>query len=226
MLRRRSTTPPRIHSPAMARSIAHLVRHGEVHNPGHIVYASLPGFGLSTRGRKQATRAAEYLAEREIALIASSPLERAQETAGIIATRLRLPIVTDERLTEWALGEHWSGVAWDELPDRFPGELDAYLEHPESLDFSPESLDDLADRVGKVVRELVDGLEGDAVFVSHQDPIQASRLAMTCRSLRMLQSNKPGHSSVVSLSRSGDAWAETSYWEPPQGPGFPPVEKS
>src|SRR5690606_4749017 len=38
----------------------HLVRHGEVHNPDHLVYASLPGFTLSERGEAQARAVARY----------------------------------------------------------------------------------------------------------------------------------------------------------------------
>jgi len=208
----------------MPPSIVHLVRHGEVHNPEHVVYASLPGFGLSSRGRDQAALAADYLADRDIGLIVASPLDRAQETAGFIADRLQLPITTDVRLTEWELGERWSGVAWVDLNRRFPGELDAYLNHPEDLGFSPETVHDVADRVRSVVRELAGDLSGEAVFVAHQDPIQAARLAMTNRPLRTLQSDKPGHSSVVTLSVTDGLWVESSYWEPPQGPGFPPVE--
>ena len=40
----------------------HLVRHGEVENPDHVVYADLAGFGLSGRGVSQAEAAADYLA--------------------------------------------------------------------------------------------------------------------------------------------------------------------
>ncbi len=49
----------------------HLVRHGEVHNPDHLVYASLPGFTLSSTGEAQAravaivAEAADKAAEKE-----------------------------------------------------------------------------------------------------------------------------------------------------------------
>lgn len=85
----------------MAASIVHLVRHGEVENPRRIRYGRLPGFHLSERGRAQAARTGERLAEWTDVVLYASPLERAVETAEIIARRLKLDEVhRDERLIE------------------------------------------------------------------------------------------------------------------------------
>ena len=37
----------------MSRTIVHVMRHGEVHNPQGILYGRLPGYRLSERGRAQ-----------------------------------------------------------------------------------------------------------------------------------------------------------------------------
>lgn len=63
----------------------HLVRHGEVHNPGAVLYGRLPGFDLSDRGRAMAQRVGAYLADRPIDVLATSPLERARQTTAPIA---------------------------------------------------------------------------------------------------------------------------------------------
>ncbi len=63
----------------------HLVRHGEVHNPQAIYYGRLPGFHLSERGRLQAQATAKALHVRGLDALYTSPLERATETAEIIA---------------------------------------------------------------------------------------------------------------------------------------------
>ena len=47
-------------------TVVHLLRHGEVHNPGRVLYGRLPGFTLSDLGERQADLAAGYLAERPI----------------------------------------------------------------------------------------------------------------------------------------------------------------
>lgn len=80
----------------------HLIRHGEVHNPGRILYGRLPGFRLSATGRAQAIAAADMLADADIVAVIASPLQRAQETAAPIAARHGLPVDTDEDLIESA----------------------------------------------------------------------------------------------------------------------------
>ena len=60
----------------------HLLRHGEVYNPGGVLYGRLPGFHLSEEGRLMAKAAAGFLAGRDVVLLRSSPLDRTLETAG------------------------------------------------------------------------------------------------------------------------------------------------
>ena len=79
-------------------TFVHLLRHGEVDNPHGIIYGRLPGYHLSANGRMMAEAAADYFADRPVVALFSSPLERALETAGPVAERLGLDIVTDERL--------------------------------------------------------------------------------------------------------------------------------
>ena len=192
-----------------------LVRHGEVWNPGHVVYADLPGFPLSATGRRQASAVADRLPHD--ATVVSSPLDRAVETAQIIASHTGGRVVIDDALTEWALGSRWAGRVWEQLEASFPGELTAYLEHPEHLPFSPEPLSDLATRVGGAVRMCRDELEGPLVFVSHQDPIQAARLFLTGRPLAELNRDKPMHAEAIELSVSTtEPWIERGSWAPDQ----------
>lgn len=201
-----------------------LVRHAEVHNPDHVVYADLPGFGLSDRGWSQADATAARLAGAGVGRIVTSPLQRAVETGNAIAARCGLAPVTDERLTEWALGTRWAGIVWEDLPERMPGELEAYLEHPAELPFAPESIEQVADRVTAVIKQHLD-LDGLLVVVSHQDPVQAARLHLTGRPAADLHADKPMHGSVTMLGGEPGRlpWAEIEYWEPDQGPRFPPV---
>jgi len=80
----------------------YFVRHGEVHNPQNILYGRMPGFHLSDIGRGQASAAAHALQDSVLNAVYSSPMERAQETARIIAAS-HLNIAehsVDERLNE------------------------------------------------------------------------------------------------------------------------------
>ncbi|HZC42075.1 MAG TPA: histidine phosphatase family protein, partial [Streptosporangiaceae bacterium] len=58
-------------------TVVHLLRHGEVHNPRDVLYGRLPGYRLSEDGRVMAKAAADFLAGRDVAVLLSSPLERA-----------------------------------------------------------------------------------------------------------------------------------------------------
>lgn len=83
-----------------AKTIVHFLRHGEVHNPEGVLYGRLPGYRLSDQGQQQAEQVAEFLSERTIAHVASSPLQRAQQTAAPLTSAFALEAATDERLIE------------------------------------------------------------------------------------------------------------------------------
>lgn len=199
-----------------------LVRHGEVLNPHGVVYADLPGYPLSDRGRSQAAEAVSHLPPRS--RIVTSPLQRAVETAGIIAVELDAMVEVDQALTEWRFARRWAGHRWEDLDDAFPGELDAYTDHPDRLPFGEESLNALAERmVGAILRHR-DAVDGPLVVVSHQDPIQAGRLSLTGRPLTDLHQDKPNHASIVTLEGTGAArWIERDFWTPTTGEPFPPI---
>ena len=78
----------------------HVMRHGEVNNPGRVLYGRLEGYGLSERGRMQAEAVAGALKDNDIVLVVASPLQRAQETAMPVAASHGLDIVTDPDLIE------------------------------------------------------------------------------------------------------------------------------
>jgi broad specificity phosphatase PhoE len=202
----------------------HLVRHGEVANPRHVVYADLPGYDLSELGSEQAAATAEHLHAEPLEVVVASPLDRAVSTAEMIAKRHDLAVEVDPRLTEWRIGSSWAGIVWEDLPTQRPGELEAYLATPQSLQFAPESLDELAARVIAAIGDWADRASA-FVVVSHQDPIQAARRIATGASFDRFHEHKPGHASVITLSRPDDSGplAEVAYWEPAQGREFPPV---
>lgn len=209
----------RLVAPDPSPPAAHLVRHGEVNDPDHVVYAALPGYRLSELGKRQAAATAVRLSPRRVQLVVSSPLERAMETAEVIARPHRLQVETDDRLAEWALGRRWSGTPWDDLPALFPGELEAYRAHPDRLPFSPESLTDLARRVAAAVADAWERRgEGDVVVVGHQDPLEAGRRRLTGRSFAGFHVDKPTHAGVITLVPGSGRWMEQSRWDPPRAP--------
>ena len=81
--------------------IAILVRHGESEtNVRNIISADYTGYPLTQEGKKQARRAAEELAPIRINFIATSPVQRARETAGIIAATTGISEFVEPRIIE------------------------------------------------------------------------------------------------------------------------------
>jgi broad specificity phosphatase PhoE len=154
-------------------TIFHLLRHGEHAVQGQICAGRAPGIGLSERGRREAEAAAERLAGAGIAAIYASPLERAQETAGIAARRLNLPVETHDDLSELDFGE-WTGLTFDAVRQdpRWP----AWAAH-RSLSCIPggETMREVQRRVVEVLMELRERHPDDPVILtSHGDVIRAA----------------------------------------------------
>jgi broad specificity phosphatase PhoE len=187
-------------------SIIHLVRHGEVNNPDGLVYADLPGFDLNDVGRQQAFTTAIHLSSRPIDEIWSSPLVRAIRTSEPLAIGLGNRIRVHPDLTEWRGLEGWKGVAWDQITERFPGELEAYLEDPTDLSFASENLRELSDRVVGVMNQVAARAISESVIVSHQDPIHAAVRVATGRGFPNFFDDKPTHGSVHTLEQLRTGW--------------------
>ncbi len=156
------------------KTVVHLLRHGEVDNPTHILYGRLPNFHLSEAGVLMAKRAAGTLASHDIVAVIASPLERAVETATPIADQFDLPIRTDQRLIE--ASNHFEGR-------RF-GVGDGALRRPANWihvrnPFRPswgEPYEELAARMLSAIADARDQARGhEAVCVSHQLPIWTAR---------------------------------------------------
>lgn len=83
----------------------YLIRHGTVDCPPGVDYGRLPGFGLSSRGTREAEQAARFLTGRGIRVLYRSPLERCAQTAALIASVINATIVETNDINEWDRSE-------------------------------------------------------------------------------------------------------------------------
>jgi broad specificity phosphatase PhoE len=79
--------------------------------------------GLDDAGRAQAEAAAKRLADHDPAVLWSSDLSRAADTAAYVGAAAGLPVVTDDRLREFHLGS-MQGRSYPELAETHPAELE------------------------------------------------------------------------------------------------------
>jgi broad specificity phosphatase PhoE len=151
----------------------YLVRHCDVANPGGVLYGYLPGFGLSEKGLAQAEALGRRLAGEPIRVIRASPLERAQQTAAIIASHLDQPdVIPDDDLLEARFSLYLQGVRYAQIPWRRPLWW-VHLAWPGLLR-RDERVTAMADRVERSLQRLLDtSPTGSGICISHGDPIQA-----------------------------------------------------
>lgn len=203
-------------------STVHLVRHGEVHNPDKVLYGRIPGFGLSELGRRMAEGVAAHFAVRAesgrpVHLLAASPLQRAQETAGPLAQRLNLPILEEARVLE--AENRFEGLSDVKQQLRSPRWW-PYLLNP----FRPSWGEPYAAQVSRVLAAVKDlseqavaqhGAGAEVVVVSHQLPIWVTRLWAENRPLwHDPRSRECSLTSVTSLHIGPEGVESVSYEEP------------
>jgi broad specificity phosphatase PhoE len=197
-----------------SRTIVHLVRHGEVHNPEGVLYGRLPGFTLSDVGKSQAKTVATALDNHDITYVVASPLQRAQETAAPIAAARQLDVHTDEGLLE--AGNQFEGLRvavgdgaltrprhWSKLRDPFtPSWGEPYLQ--------------IAHRMLAAAHRARAAAEGhEAVCVSHQLPVWTLRRFVQGQPLwHDPRRRQCGLGSLTSLVFEGTEIVDVVYSEP------------
>lgn len=201
------------------RTVVHLLRHAEVHNPDAVLYGRMPGFHLSERGHSQAALVAEHMASQAsmsghpIAAVVSSPLERARETAAPVAAAFGLEPELDDRLIESE-----NSFQGKDLAFRLAYLTPAYWRHY-GAPWRPswgEPYREIVDRIMAVVDERRRRhAGGHVVCVSHQSPIWVTRRHLEGRPLwHDPRRRQCSLASVTSVTYDGDRVAGVSYAQP------------
>ena len=201
-------------SSPVPRTVVHLLRHGEVHNPAGILYGRRPNFHLSELGVTMAERAAGFFAARNVTHLVSSPLERAQETAAPTAAGLDLEVHIDQRVLE--AGNSFEGQTF--------GVGDGALWHPSVWwrlrnPFQPSWGEPYAEIAARMLAAAADARDAalghEAVIVSHQLPVWIARcVAEGRRFVHDPRRRQCALASVTSLTYVDDNIESVAYNEP------------
>jgi broad specificity phosphatase PhoE len=154
----------------------YLARHGESDWNAANRFQGHSDRPLTELGRKQAHALADLVAGERVEAIYSSPLERALETARIVAVRTGLDVTTRDDLREVDTGS-WSGLSRAEVKERFPEGFERWLSGGAGWD-DGESYEHMAARVLAALREIAAAHpSGRVLVVSHGGPIRAIQAA-------------------------------------------------
>lgn len=131
---------------------------------------------LTELGLAQARELAERLAETELNAVYSSDLQRAHETAEIVARKQRLDVTLLPELREVDVGS-WSGLTRSEAEERYPDAYRHWTAGGEGWE-DGETYEELSARVIGAIQMIAAEHPGDRVLVvTHGGSIRAIHAA-------------------------------------------------
>lgn len=154
----------------------YLIRHAESQGNAEFRLQGRREFPLTERGLRQAEALAERLADKGIAAIYASPLQRTMQTAEVLAGRIGVAITQEERLAEYDFGDAISGLKWDEIRKQFPEIIEALGREDAQYPRYPgeEGRAVFSARVSEAMSEIVERHADQSVaVVTHAGPIVA-----------------------------------------------------
>jgi broad specificity phosphatase PhoE len=175
-------------SGSMKRTLL-LIRHGQTTwNVERRLPGQLPGVELNDTGRKQAERLAEALTVLPISAIISSPLERAHDTAKIVAQGRALEIQLEPGLMDTDVGP-WAGQLIETVSKNDPS-WKAYVQDPSVAPEGVETFPQVQQRAVAAIERWCaqEDIGAYPAFVAHADVIKL--LSLTTPAWKL---NAPDH---------------------------------
>lgn len=151
----------------------YVIRHGQ--SMGNLErrllgHTDLP---LTDLGKKQAERAAAYLAPFGITRVYSSDLQRAMQTVAPLSEKLSLPLIPEPGLREIDAGD-WEGLPFTEIKQKWAEEYHVFrADLGRSTPPHGESTQHAADRLYETISRIVRENEGEKILL-------ASHAAVIC----------------------------------------------
>lgn len=198
-----------------------LVRHGQTewNQLGRI--QGRTDIPLNDTGIMQARAAGEWLSQRRIDAVYSSPMQRAFDTATEIARPHGLPVISLDDIIEIDFGL-WEEKTADELKKLYPeywNDWSWHLDEEKSANMQAESAYTILNRVKRALNSIFEEntAGSTAVVVSHTMPIKLIMANAIGLPLKSLQSIKVGNCGICELDMNSDmsgsliTWNESGY---------------
>ncbi len=160
---------------AVDLSLIVFLRHGQaLNNVQKILAGRTPGYELTQKGVEQARAAARMLRPLGISHIYCSPVERARQTASIVAGEVSADVTPDDRLLELDMGS-FTGMRYDDIELRYGNVFEKFYHgSPDIEENGIESFADVRQRVADMADHIVRSHpEENTLLVTHMDPVKA-----------------------------------------------------
>ena len=182
------------------------LRHGQAkNNTDRVLAGRTPGVPLTDTGIEQADKAAQFLSEMNISAVYSSPIQRAHDTAEIVACQNSLDVIPDERLIELDMGK-FTGMPYDDVFTNHGNVfMKFYSSELEVAHNGIETFSDVKKRVLDMVNHVIEHhLDQNVVLVTHMDPIKAMLSTVVSLSPENLYELVIANASINVFKRSQD----------------------
>jgi probable phosphoglycerate mutase len=194
--------------------VALFLRHGETELNAQNRFRGHLDVPLDQNGLQQAQEAAQFILKEYpgVVRIVCSPLTRARQTAQPIADALGIPVEIDQRLISWHLG-----MLTGQNRDDFKDVLQQHIDNPTDPIPGGESLDEVRERVGQAVEEILDHAEEHGltlVVTQSSDIYPILQLIEGKDHGEELETPMTGPGGVIAVSIEGDGFkAEVVFGE-------------
>lgn len=161
---------------------------------------------LAPIGERQAELTRDFLGVTDIDAMFTSPLQRAQQTASIIAKPHRMSPLLIDGLTECDVGT-WENKSWPQIEREFPEQYTSFMDDPAQHGYpGGETFKDVHNRAHSVFTELLAEHEGQTILVvSHHVVLRtylAGLMGIPAERARIVSLNNCSISMVVESSKS------------------------
>ena len=142
-----------------------LCRHGETDSNAAQIYQGQGNGMLTKKGLSQAKTLAKTLSKFKIDSIYSSDLQRAFDTASMIAKDRRKPVIKESRLKERYYG-NWEGKRFDEIIKKYTSLYKTWMKNPDKAKIpGAETLKILQKRGVSGINSIIRNNKGKNVLV-------------------------------------------------------------
>lgn len=185
----------------MTNTVVGLLRHGQTDWNIDFRLQGITDIPLNSTGIAQAVSAAEALDGADWDFVASSPLERARDTARIVAEKIGIPEVNIlDLLLERSFGEA-EGLTHAEWKASFP----------DGMPPGGESLDELRRRSHELLGKILEQYRGTRVLAVSHGALIRKLVRVVSKGELPREGERFENTSLTILRHSENGWSVTDY---------------